>query len=551
MAEAPQQQQQQQEVEDEEQPSSVEATENDDGPEELKENAQTTPTRRLLSMRSMKSMNSADPDDDSPNMIVYRKIEDIVNHIQDETEGVPIRTVKSFMTKIPSVVTGSDIVQWLMKNLSIEDPAEAMHIGSLIAAQGYFFPISDHVLSLKDDGTFYRFQAPYFWPSNCWEPENTDYAIYLCKRTMQNKTRLELADYEAENLARLQRAFARKWEFIYMQAEAQVKIDRKKDKTERKILDSQERAFWDVHRPVPGCVNTTEMDIRKCRRMKNPHRVKKSVYGVTEEGTQSQSPIHTPSHHCRKGTKEDVEKEIVFLNTQLDRHCMKMSKVADSYFLNLFCPLSLCLCVSLMSYTEQYMEYDPFVTALEPSNPWTSDDPSLWDLETSKEPSQQRVKKWGFSLEEALKDPAGQDLFLKFLESEFSSENLRFWLAVQDLKRRPQQDVAQRAQDIWAEFLAEGAPSSINLDSHSYERTSQNLKDPGRYCYEDAQDHIYKLMKSDSYARFLRSNIYQDLLMARKKPETEQGRRTSLEKFTRSVGKSLTGKRLTGLMQSS
>lgn len=27
--------------------------------------------------------------------------------------------------------------------------------------------------------------------------------------------------------------------------------------------------------PQPGCVNTTEMDIRKCRRMKNPHRVKK------------------------------------------------------------------------------------------------------------------------------------------------------------------------------------------------------------------------------------------------------------------------------------
>lgn len=63
----------------------------------------------------------------------------------------------------------------------------------------------------------------------------------------------------------------------------------------------------------------------------------------------------------------------------------------------------------------------------------------------------------------------------------------RFWLAVQDLKRRPLQDVASRAQEIWQEFLAEGAPSSINLDSHSYERTSQNLKDPGRYSYEDAQ----------------------------------------------------------------
>uniref|UniRef100_A0A8D3BQX1 Regulator of G protein signaling 6 n=1 Tax=Scophthalmus maximus TaxID=52904 RepID=A0A8D3BQX1_SCOMX len=404
----------------------------------------------------------------APNLLCGRLIiiEDIVTQIQDETDGVPIRTVKSFMTKIPSVVTGADIVQWLMKNLCMEDPAEAMHIGSLIAAQGYFFPISDHVLALKDDGTFYRFQAPYFWPSNCWEPENTDYAIYLCKRTMQNKTRLELADYEAENLARLQRAFARKWEFIYMQAEAQVK---KKDKTERKILDSQERAFWDVHRPVVS-LRLSTLDYL--------------LFAVS-----------TNSDSCH------LLFQILFLNTQLDRHCMKMSKVADS----------------LIMYTEQYMEYDPLVTALEPANPWASDDPSFWDLEASKEPSQPRVKKWGFSLEEALKDPAGQELFLKFLESEFSSENLRFWLAVQDLKRMPQQEVAQRAQDIWTEFLAEGAPSSINLDSHSYERTSQNLKDPGRYSYEDAQDHIYKLMKSDSYTRFLRSNVYQDLLMAKKK----------------------------------
>ncbi|XP_029349138.1 regulator of G-protein signaling 6 isoform X3 [Echeneis naucrates] len=453
------------------------------------------------------STGTTDPEEDSPNMIVYRKIEDIVTRIQDEKAGgVAIRTVKSFLSKIPSVVSGADIVQWLMKNLSIEDPAEAIHLGSLVAAHGYIFPISDHVLTLKDDGTLYRFQSPYFWPSNCWEPENTDYAIYLCKRTMQNKARLELADYEAENLARLQRAFARKWEFIFMQAEAQVKIDRKKDKAERKILDSQERAFWDVHRPVPGCVNTTEMDIRKCRRERNPHRVKKSVYGVPDDGQSQPSPIHISSQPTRKPTKEDVQKEITFLNTQLDRHCMKVSKVADS----------------LMTYTEH------------------------------RDPSQQRVKKWGFSLEEALKDPTGRDQFLKFLESEFSSENLRFWLAVQDLKRRPLQDVPSRAQEIWQEFLAEGAPSSINLDSHSYERTSQNLKDPGRYSYEDAQEHIFKLMKSDSYARFLRSNIYQDLLLARKKPaDTEQGRRTSLEKFTRSVGKSLTGKRLTGLMQSS
>ncbi|MGH0164940.1 UNVERIFIED_CONTAM: hypothetical protein FKN15_048174 [Acipenser sinensis] len=72
-----------------------------------------------------------------------RTIEGIIYRIQDDKAGgVPIRTVKSFMSKIPSVVTG-----------------EAIHLGSLIAAQGYLFPISDHVLTLKDDGTFYRFQV--------------------------------------------------------------------------------------------------------------------------------------------------------------------------------------------------------------------------------------------------------------------------------------------------------------------------------------------------------------------------------------------------------
>ncbi|XP_010180132.1 PREDICTED: regulator of G-protein signaling 7-like, partial [Mesitornis unicolor] len=102
-------------------------------------------------------------------------MEDVIARMQDEKNGIPIRTVKSFLSKIPSVFSGSDIVQWLTKNLSIEDPVEALHLGTLMAAHGYFFPISDHVLTLKDDGTFYRFQTPYFWPSNCWEPENTDY----------------------------------------------------------------------------------------------------------------------------------------------------------------------------------------------------------------------------------------------------------------------------------------------------------------------------------------------------------------------------------------
>lgn len=128
--------------------------------------------------------------EESPNHLLYKKViphctqqphnisfqmEKIVEKMQDETTGVPVRTVKSFMSKIPSVFTGSDLVMWMMKNLDVEDQQEALHLAHLMAAHGYFFPIDDHMLTVKNDNTFYRFQTPYFWPSNCWEPENTDY----------------------------------------------------------------------------------------------------------------------------------------------------------------------------------------------------------------------------------------------------------------------------------------------------------------------------------------------------------------------------------------
>ncbi|KPP71210.1 hypothetical protein Z043_109899 [Scleropages formosus] len=286
-------------------------------------------------------------------------------------------------------------------------------------------------------------------------------------------------------------------------------VDKKRDKIERKILDSQERAFWDVHRPVPGCVNTTEADIKKSSRMKQPHKTRKSVYGLQND-VRSHSPTHTPTPEVKQPTEEELHDKIQFWQVQLDRHRLKMSKVAES----------------LLSYTEQYMEYDPFLTPPDPSNPWISDDTTMWEMEASKEPSQQRVKRWAFGINEVLKDPVGREQFLKFLESEFSSENLRqvsggaarsFWLAVQELKKRPIREVPTRVEGIWQEFLAPGAPSAINVDSKSYDKTTQNVKDPGRYAFEDAQEHIYKLMKSDSYSRFIRSSAYQELLQAKKK----------------------------------
>ncbi|XP_076665230.1 regulator of G-protein signaling 7 isoform X3 [Andrena cerasifolii] len=435
--------------------------------------------------------------EDMPNYLVFQKMEAIVEKMSDEVTGVPVRTVKSFMTKTPSVFTGTDLISWMIKTMAIDDQ-EALHVAHLMASHGYFFPIDDHCLTVKNDNTFYRFQTPYFWPSNCWEPENTEYAVYLCKRTMQNKTRLELADFEAENLAKLQKMFSRKWEFIFMQAEAQSKVDKKRDKLERKVLDSQERAFWDVYRPMPGCVNTTELDIKKaCRSYKPNSKSRKHLYlGITS------SPTLPHSESSVSSSIEVLCKEIETLKARLDRSNTKVSKVSEA----------------LIGYFEQYIEYDSFFIQPELTNPWISDNSDMWEQEKlTKEISTRRVKRWAFSLQELLQDSIGREQFIRFLDKEFSGENLKFWEAVQELKTLPQKEIHIKINEIWNEYLGPDAGCPINVDSHTFEVTKKNLQKADRWCFDVAAAHVYHLMKSDSYSRYLRSEMYKDFLNGSKK----------------------------------
>ncbi|XP_037934858.1 regulator of G-protein signaling 7 [Teleopsis dalmanni] len=454
------------------------------GSKALHSNAKTTPSTVPPPPNQYKKS------EDSPNVLVYKKMESIIEKMQAESTGVTVRTVKAFMSKVPSVFTGADLIAWILKNFDVDDVTEALHFAHLLASHGYIFPIDDHQLTVKNDGTFYRFQTPYFWPSNCWEPENTDYAVYLCKRTMQNKTRLELADYEAENLAKLQKMFSRKWEFIFMQAESQSKVAKKRDKLERKVLDSQERAFWDVHRPMPGCVNTTEIDIKKAYRR-----------GASSHGTGSAGAS------VAKNPVEQLTRIIALRKQKLERRTIKVSKAAEA----------------LVAYYEQYNEFDYFITSTELPNPWQTDSTEMWDTEkNTKEVPLRRVKRWGFSLRELLNDPIGREQFTKFLEKEYSGENLKFWESVQEMKALPQSEIKEAIQNIWQEYLAPEAPCPVNVDSKSVELAREAVNQispngPNRWCFDVAASHVYHLMKSDSYSRYLRSEMYKDYLNCSRK----------------------------------
>lgn len=48
----------------------------------------------------------------------------------------------------------------------------------------------------------------------------------------------------------------------------------------------------------------------------------------------------------------------------------------------------------------------------------------IFSLYFSKEVPMRRCKRWAFSMRELLKDPMGREQFAKFLEKEYSYENL-------------------------------------------------------------------------------------------------------------------------------
>ncbi|KAL6115053.1 uncharacterized protein ACO6RY_05680 [Pungitius sinensis] len=144
-------------------------------------------------------------------------------------------------------------------------------------------------------------------------------------------------------------------------------------------------------------------------------------------------------------------------------------------------------------------------------------------------PSTGEVIRWGTGLEALLTNQYGLAVFRHFLKSEFSEENLDFWLAVERFKRtRSHSKMASRAAKIYDEFVAVNAWRQVNVDSSVRESTNQALRvgvDP--MSFQLAQDQILSLMESDSYPRFLKSRIYAQL--------ANKGRQTATESSTQSI----------------
>ncbi|XP_022664167.1 regulator of G-protein signaling 7-like isoform X2 [Varroa destructor] len=414
----------------------------------------------------------------------FLKMERLIAEMQHPELGIPVRSQKLFLTSIPCAFVGYDVVEWIMDNLDIDDQSgpvaqEALHLANLLCQHGYFFPVGENAktYTIKDDSTLYRFQAPEYWASRN-NPDNTEYALYLLRRTLKNKPKNSLEDYEIEALQRLKKLLANKWDTLCQQAEEQIAPpfisdgrerikgqSKEKKKTDKVISSSQERAYWRIHRPPPGTITCLE----RC-------------------------PVPSRRIRKKKTTPEQLKRQIKILKSTITRSRAKST---------------------LWQRSEDYREFDAFLCPPLPSNPWVSDDPTFWIIEshTTDTLTERRLRRWTLSLEELLSDPRGFQEFETYLRKEYSYENILFWKAVQDLKRGSYACIPQRVTEIHSEYLSSGAPCEVNLDSATMEVTLEAIKKPSRYTFDHAQQHVFTLMQTDIYPRFLRSEHFRSLMV--------------------------------------
>uniref|UniRef100_A0A8D1DBM1 RGS domain-containing protein n=1 Tax=Sus scrofa TaxID=9823 RepID=A0A8D1DBM1_PIG len=130
-------------------------------------------------------------------------------------------------------------------------------------------------------------------------------------------------------------------------------------------------------------------------------------------------------------------------------------------------------------------------------------------------PTLEEASAWARSFEQLMLTAAGRNAFREFLRTEFSEENLLFWMACEELKKEANKTIIEeKARIIYEDYISILSPKEVSLDSRVRELIDRNMAEPSPHIFDDAQLQIYTLMHRDSYPRFLSSTLYKDLLRA-------------------------------------
>lgn len=84
----------------------------------------------------------------------------------------------------------------------------------------------------------------------------------------------------------------------------------------------------------------------------------------------------------------------------------------------------------------------------------------------------EEVRAWGSSFDKLMRSAAGRKLFREFLVSEYSEENIAFWLACEQLKRESNPEtIEEKARYIYEDYISILSPKEVSRkETCSYSR---------------------------------------------------------------------------------
>ncbi|KAI0983282.1 hypothetical protein GJ496_000816, partial [Pomphorhynchus laevis] len=317
---------------------------------------------------------------------------------------------------------------------------EALYIATMLCKLGYYFNISVGGPTLVHrDRDLYRFQLT-----------------------------VVLTQLSTATLQEMKKSFQDQWKLIVQIAEAQLRVMKGRKKSDRVVMESQERAFWSL-------IKMEDKSIFDCD-------VRMTLL--------TQFPT----------TEQKLKFQIDHIKNQLIKQDSMQSRSHTH--------LLLCHFVDIES------DYDAFINKIFPLNPWIVDDASLWQYSQDivSDPDQHRIKHWSVSFKNLLCDPTGISKFMEFCCTEFSQENLKFYLNARDMRTCSYSKLKIILDIIVREHILPNAAGEVNLEDIVRSDILNNQNNPTFGICFIAEQHIFELMKKNSYNRFLNSDFYQNLL---------------------------------------
>ncbi|XP_061452096.1 regulator of G-protein signaling 17-like isoform X2 [Rhineura floridana] len=109
---------------------------------------------------------------------------------------------------------------------------------------------------------------------------------------------------------------------------------------------------------------------------------------------------------------------------------------------------------------------------------------------------------WQRSFDCMLARPSGRHIFMEFLKTEHSDENMSFWLACEDLKKEQNPElISEKAKKIYLDYISILSPKEVSIDAAVRETINNSLLSPSAHMFDEAQAQVYALMHRDSYPR--------------------------------------------------